>query len=296
VDNARRVMNGPVPRIQRTPGEHTDSAAGGGVAHTGAVHTVAAPVQRVLDHDLIEDARKKLGITGAVKIVEVPGGVRASAPFAEYPEGHVTGLAGAELNLSVQQLNNWPDGDTPASSVVDLAGGGGYLPVHGIILVNSTPAQGHTTARTIQHEMGHVQQHEAGFNVDMSGGRRALVEYHNMLVNENRFDGEMRIIYESSNTSSLTPVREAAREAGISLANPWNALVAHVRDHDDPAGSQQQLLTAITTELADEKYDEIVGRGLARRPKRDKIKEYVGRMYFNELFKPTPQNAEGSAQ
>ncbi|WP_239765814.1 DUF4157 domain-containing protein [Streptomyces sp. CL12-4] len=247
---------------------------------TGGVTT--APVQRALDPALVESATTALGITAAVKIVEVPPGVRADLPFEKYPAGNVVGLTPADGRLSVQEVNGWHDGSTPASDVVAQSGGGGYLAQYGMILVNSTAEGGFTVAQTIQHEMGHLKQHQDGFDVDMSGGRRALVEYHNILVNENALTGQLRMEYTSSDNTISSAVRDRAREAGLNLANPWQALVAYVQASGD--AGQQRLLAAIVAELANTNYDEEEGRGFAKKTRRAKIQDRVGRMYFNALF------------
>lgn len=284
-DTARRVMSGapPVQRARATTeaAEATEGGGGGGRAAEAVGH---APVQRALDTEVIDSARETLGITGTVKIVEVPEGVRADTRFADYPAGHCVGLTDEDGQLSIHALNGG-DPAQPAAEAVRNAGGGGYFPAHGIIATNSNPSPGFTVAQTIQHEMGHLQQHEAGFNVDMSGGRRALVEYHNVLVNENRLTGEMRNFYTTDDNTTPSSIRAAATAQGINLGNPWKALNDYLAQQGvDPDGSQKRLLDAIVEELKDEKYDAIEGKGMAKAPMREKIKTRVGRMYFNKLL------------
>lgn len=264
---------------QRAVGAHGGERDGAVQRSTGATKAV---VQRALDTALIASATETLGITRAVKIVEVPPGVRADVPFGKYPDGCVVGLSAADKELTVQQVNGWHDGSTPASEVVAQAGGGGYLAQYGIILTNSVAEGGYTVAQTIQHEMGHLKQHQDGFDVNMAGGRRALVEYHNILVNENALTGQLRTEYTSADNTIPSAVRARATQEGVNLANPWTALVNYVRTSGD--AGQQRLLDAITAELGNSKYDEEEGRGFAKKPRRVKIQERVGRMYFNALF------------
>ncbi|GGT50677.1 eCIS core domain-containing protein [Streptomyces purpureus] len=279
-DTARRVMSG-APPVQRA---RTTAGGGGRAAEAGG----AAPVQRVLDSEVIDSARATLGITGTVKIVEVPEGIPADTRFADYPAGHCVGLSAQDAQLSIHAMNGG-DPAQPAADAVRNAGGGGYFAQHGIIVTNSNPSPGFTVSQTIQHEMGHLQQHEAGFNVDMSGGRRALVEYHNVLVNENRLTGEMRSFYTSDDNTTPSSIRAAATAQGINLGNPWKALNDYLAQQGvDPDGSQQRLLNAIIEELKDDKYDAIEGKGMAKAPMRDKIKARVGRMYFNKLLAAPP--------
>ncbi|MGW0464751.1 eCIS core domain-containing protein [Streptomyces sp. NPDC003027] len=280
-DTARRVMSG-APPVQRARATAEGGGGGGRAAEAGG----PAPVQRALDMEVIDSAREVLGITGTVKIVEVPDGIRADTPFADYPPGHCVGLTPEEGQLSIHALNGG-DPAQSASEVVAGAGGGGYFPAHGIIAANSNPSSGFTVAQTIRHEMGHLQQHERGFDVDMSGGRRALVEYHNVLVNENRLTGEMRTAYMTDDNTTASSIREAASAQGINLGNPWKALNDYLgRQGVDPEGAQKRLLDAIVEELKDEKYDAIEGKGMAKAPMREKIKTRVARMYFNKLFAP----------
>ncbi|MFI6154356.1 hypothetical protein ACIBCA_16925 [Kitasatospora sp. NPDC051170] len=252
--------------------ERRRPAAGAGLA-----------VQRVIDPAVIQGEQEAQGIAGPVKIVEVPDGVTAGTPFRAYPAGHCLNLTDADLNLSVQALNGG-QADEMAADAVALAGGGGYLSEHRIILVNSRPEGGFTALQTIQHEMGHLLQHEQGFSVDMSGGRRALVEYHNMLVNENPRTGGMRTEYTSADNSIVSAVRDRATAAGVTgLNQPWKALVAYLETNDQD-GSQRRLLEAIEQELAKDDYSEIEGRGLNKAQRRTKIRDRIGRMYFNNLF------------
>ncbi|WP_391653985.1 eCIS core domain-containing protein [Streptomyces tamarix] len=278
-ETARRVMSG-APPVQRARAT-TEDRGGGGRAAEADGH---APVQRALDTEMIDSAREALGITGTVKIVEVPEDVRADTPFAAYPAGHCVGLTDQDGQLSIYALNGG-DPAQSAAEAVRTAGGGGYFPQYGIIVANSNPSPGFTVAQTIQHELGHLQQHEAGFDVDMSGGRRALVEYHNVLVNENRLTGEMRSFYTTDDNTTPQSVREKAVAQGINLRDPWKALIDYLAQPGvDPEGSQKRLLDAIVEELKDEKYDAIEGRGMAKAPVREKIKGRIGRMYFNKLF------------
>ncbi|MDV6289366.1 DUF4157 domain-containing protein [Streptomyces sp. UP1A-1] len=150
---------------QRAVGAHGGERDGAVQRSTGATKAV---VQRALDTALIASATETLGIARAVKIVEVPPGVRADVPFGKYPDGCVVGLSAADKELTVQQVNGWHDGSTPASEVVAQAGGGGYLAQYGIILTNSVAEGGYTVAQTIQHEMGHLKQHQDGFDVNMA--------------------------------------------------------------------------------------------------------------------------------
>lgn len=86
-ETARRVMSG-APPVQRARAAAEDRGGGGRAAEADG----HAPVQRALDTEMIDSTREALGITGTVKIVEVPEDVRADTPFAAYPAGHCVGL------------------------------------------------------------------------------------------------------------------------------------------------------------------------------------------------------------
>ncbi|MER6220884.1 DUF4157 domain-containing protein [Streptomyces sp900105755] len=284
VDNARRVMSGPVPPVQRTPA-HTgpDTAPAPVPGGTGPV-----AVQRVLSAEFVESVSEKLGIEkGTVKLVKVPNGIPADRRFRDYPEGHVIGLTGAELDMSVQSLNQYPDGNTAASAVVEQAGGGGYLRESGIILVNADPPAKFTFDQVVQHEMGHLRQAQAGFDIDMAGAKRALVEYHNILVNENLFANEMRLEYTDADNTLSSRAREQAEaneetKPFTPLSNPWRSMSRYVAAHG--GASQQNLLRAIEAELTDSKYDQKSGKSKFAPPLRDKIQRRVGTMYWNHMF------------
>ncbi|WP_089100310.1 eCIS core domain-containing protein [Streptomyces hyaluromycini] len=284
VSKARRVMSGPVPQVQREP-VNTGSGTAPAPVPEGAGPVA---VQRVLSPGFVEDVSEKLGIEkGTVKLVKVPNGIPADRRFRDYEEGYVIGLTGAELDESVQSLNNYPDGNTPASAVVDQAGGGGYLRESGIILVNADPPAKFTFDQVVQHEMGHLQQAQAGFDIDMSGAKRALVEYHNILVNENRFADEMRLEYTDADNSLSSRAREQAEANDETrpftpLSNPWRSMTGYVAAHG--GGAQQDLLRAIETELRDAKYDEKAGKGRFAPTLREKLQRRVATMYWNHMF------------
>ncbi|KYK16201.1 MULTISPECIES: hypothetical protein [Streptomyces] len=101
-------------------------------------------------------------------------------------------------------------------------------------------------------------------------------------MNENALTGQLRTEYTSADNTIPSAVRARATQEGVNLANPWTALVNYVRTSGD--AGQQRLLDAITAELGNSKYDEEEGRGFAKKPRRVKIQERVGRMYFNALF------------
>lgn len=284
VSKARRVMSGPVPQVQRKPADTGSGAAPAPVpAGAGPV-----AVQRVLTPGFVEGVSEKLGVEkGTVKLVKVPKGVPADRKFRDYEEGYVIGLAGAELDESVQSLNKYPDGNTPASVVVDQAGGGGYLRESGIILVNADPPAKFTFDQVVQHEMGHLKQVQAGFDIDMAGAKRALVEYHNILVNENLFADEMRLEYtDADNTlsSSARAQAEANEETKpfAPLSDPWRSMAGYVAAHG--GASQQDLLHAIEAELKDPKYDEKAGKGRFAPTLRAKLQRRIGIMYWNHMF------------
>ncbi|MFF4314330.1 eCIS core domain-containing protein [Streptomyces sp. 900105755] len=284
VSKARRVMSGPAPQVQRQPASTGSSAVPAPVPEgPGPV-----AVQRVLSPGFVQGVSERLGIEeGTVKLVKVPNGIPASRRFRDYEEGYVVGLTGAELDESVQSLNNYEDGNTPASVVVEQAGGGGYLRESGIILVNADPPAKFTFDQVVQHEMGHLRQAQAGFDIDMAGAKRALVEYHNILVNENLFADEMRLEYTDADNSLSSRAREQA-EANeetrpfTPLGNPWRSMTRYVAAHG--GASQQNLLRAIEAELSDPKYDERTGKGRFALSLRDKLQRRVGNMYWNHMF------------
>ncbi|MEU1401260.1 hypothetical protein ABZ471_02650 [Streptomyces sp. NPDC005728] len=249
-------------------------------------HGVAS-VQRVVDAEVVGEAKQELGIERDIKIVEVPDGVKAGVPFGRYPQGHVVGLGEEERNdksvLTLFGLAGDADAEAmTAAEIVAAYGGGGYVPGHDLILINSTPDEGYTFTQTVQHEIGHIRQTEDGHDIATGGGGRALVEYHNVLVNENRLTGGLRTIYNRADDQPPLPVvRSRSRKEHPKVdTDPWSELERHVAAHDDQ--TQKNLLRLITEELADPKYDveEKEGEG----PVREKIKKRVGRMYFNRLY------------
>ncbi len=293
VENARRVMSTAAP-VRGAPAEHAEAGVGARSTEGGS-----APVQRVVDPDLVEDARQTYGIKGDIKIVQVPDGILAGVPFADYPVGYCFGLSAKDLRLSVADVTGY-EAEGLASAAVDLAGGGGYQLAYRLILVNDTPSGEHTVEATVRHEMGHVLQDEVGFNIDQSGGRTALVEYHNVLVNENRFikaGDAPRYVYntedETMNTSARETLEVEKKAAGINERNLWKVLEQYLRGHDDEQKSQQQLFDAIEEELTKSKYDKKSSMSKFAATQREKIKKRIANRYFNYEFKQEPET--GSA-
>lgn len=278
VENARRVMSTAAPA--RPVSAELDRGGPVPVRRDGQ-----PAVQRVLDGNVITAAQATLGIT-TVKIVEVPKKIGVDTPFSQYGNGRTYGLTQADLLFSVSDLYPVWRGDIDATAydVVWIAGGGVYHDATGIILVNDPPNPGHTVTETIRHEMGHRFQSESGFSVDKTGGRGALVEYHNILVNENRLTGGMRIVYNDADRMLKGEAQAKARRQEIDLGNLWQALVDYVQDHDDTAGTQQALLDAIIQELQDNKYNPPETAGGP--PMREVIQNGLATKYFNDLLAP----------
>lgn len=248
---ATRVMDGEPPLQHEARRRVAADGERGGHPVAGAETAGGHIVQRALDEQMmgvIKAAEETLGIEERVKIVQLPADVEATTPFKDYPENHVHGLSSEEeLNRSLWEVCGMERSGREAGSAqtasegVAQAGGGGYLPKYGLILLGQPTdgASDYTLEQIIWHEIGHQRQQELGFSVDMSGAKRALVEYHNILINENKLRTQavppqpMRVKYADEGFIT-TRVSEAAEREGIDLKNRygpearWEALKTYI--------------------------------------------------------------------
>ncbi|MCL1123381.1 eCIS core domain-containing protein [Shewanella surugensis] len=152
-------------------------------------------IQAVLNKEHVEEAKTLLGLQDA-KVIEVPKSDKVSAlmPFSKYAHECTYGLAQNDLTHSIASINFGDKAaeyaDASAHLVLSLCGGAGY--VKGLAFVSEGMKD---YQRCLTHELGHHKQNiSQGYNSDNT--TIMLLEWHNVLYNENLFDpNKPRIAY-----------------------------------------------------------------------------------------------------
>ncbi|MBN3262243.1 hypothetical protein [Pectobacterium brasiliense] len=159
-------------------------------------------IQLAVDHAIVKATCERLKIScEGNKIIEVPDKVMANTKFKDYPEGYVIGLSEEEKNESLTSIQLGPGqeseyADATAKLLLSLLGGAAYNHKIGAVVITEKMVN---YERNLLHEMGHHKQNiVSGFNSDNTTAM--LLEYHNVLCNENLFDGPKRISYGDDQT------------------------------------------------------------------------------------------------
>ncbi|MGA4998536.1 DUF4157 domain-containing protein [Streptomyces arboris] len=283
---ANRVMSAPVPHAGRAaepaPGQRPAAAGDGSV-------------QRALATEDIDRWRERLGLANAPMVVEVPANMSAATPFSEYPEECRMNLTPEVLALNVNTVTGM-DG-TDAGQIVSSAGGGAYLEEHRILLVNHEVTGDYTKNQTIMHELGHQKQQEGNIDINQQRNSKALVEYHNIIINENVLtraeddQAKPRFFYSGRGDSSLsTETRAAMTAAGWApIPNTWDLMQQHVSAvaNDNERRLLQEITTALDSEETAARYAEKTGNRFSKSYK-DAIKANLAGLYFTGKFAGTP--------
>ncbi|MGW5068118.1 eCIS core domain-containing protein [Streptomyces cyaneofuscatus] len=279
---ANRVMSAPVPSAGRAP----EPAPGPQSATAGD-----GAVQRALVTEDIDRWRERLGLASAPMVVEVPAGMSAATPFSEYPAESRVNLTPEALALNVNTVTGMAGDD--AVQIVSSAGGGAYMEEHRILLVNHEVTGDYTKNQTIMHELGHQKQQEGGIDINQQRNSKALVEYHNIIVNENvltRAEDEQakpRFFYSGRGDSSLsTETRARMTDAGWApIPKVWDLMQQHVAEqaNDNEKRLLQEITAALDSEENAARYGEKSGNKFSKSYK-EAIKANLAGLYFTGKF------------
>ncbi|SIO96206.1 eCIS core domain-containing protein [Vibrio spartinae] len=163
----------------------------------GPLQLSTSVIQRVIDPAVVRAACQRLGLPDSGhKIVEVPPKVMANTKFKDYPPGHVIGFSAEELDLSMTSAQYGTGQESEyeeatAQDLLSLAGGAAYNHHLGAVFITAKMVN---YERNLLHELGHHKQNTvSGFNGDNT--TTLLLEYHNVLMNENLHPGAKRVSY-----------------------------------------------------------------------------------------------------
>jgi hypothetical protein len=235
-------------------------------------------IQRAIDETKVEEFKELLNL-GSVTIVEVPNSsaVKLDTKFSAYPDGStynagaIQGMSLLDINYGEAAVDMRTDPDSKdflaskAYDIVDGSGGGGYMHSHNMVMYN----QGISNVnRAILHEMGHAKQNEGGAN--LASANQIILEYHNVLVNENRF-----VDLEEGKGQALRTNYLDSKPTSKSRSKTWENLITHATGGTNPQKEQnQKLINEILAEIEKRKeYKE----------KADQIKMNLVYEYFNRF-------------
>jgi hypothetical protein len=154
-------------------------------------------VQRRIDPEKVERNRKLLGITGEIRIVEAPNDdkIKTTAKIGDYGSDNLHNVSDAlkqQSLLQVQFPGNLDAQNLPGyralsawKYLADEMGGGGYDARQDVTWLKEGFGEDE-----LRHELGHKAQAQkegdgGGAEATLDNAVRIVLEYHNILVNEN---------------------------------------------------------------------------------------------------------------
>ena len=180
--------------------------------------TSGTVIQAALNQESVQEAMNLLGLQES-KVIEVPNRaeINALTPFSDYPEGFTYGLTESDLNQSIATINFGDQAEEYAEAsaydVLSLCGGAGY--VHGLSFVSEGMDN---YQRCLTHELGHHKQNvTSGYTFENTSVM--LLEYHNVLLNENLFGPPFRVCYTQDNTASWCRSWDTADDKSTLIEN-----------------------------------------------------------------------------
>jgi hypothetical protein len=249
---------------------------------THVVQQTSAPEQisREIDEDTVQSLAELLNLgIEHVKLVEVPtsDSVVAKTAFKDYPSTY--GLSSSEKDLTILHAtlgvgtaNSLIANSDPmtvecsAKMILDVYGGGGGY-VH-TLNMGFVKAGDSNINRTILHEMGHSEQNLGGANKDTTN--QMILEYHNVLKNENKFVGTE----EGKDQELRTSYAEQVTQTSKSKNKTWDDFIAHATDSQNPQKDQnQRLINEILDIISRKEYESYKAT----------IKQNLVLEYFNRL-------------
>ena len=176
-------------------------------------------IQLAIDKPAVENFKAKLGFgegekpekeeskmpekeSKKVKIVEAPNGSKIDNKIGTYPQENKYDIEDGDGKLTLGDILYGKDGikeyqndvdfmNSPAEMHIDgMLGGGGYSHIADMIVLKEGCSK-----RYLLHEMGHKKQNDAGFHGGNTDG--TILEYHNVIMNENLYDDKLRLCYNS---------------------------------------------------------------------------------------------------
>lgn len=186
--------------------------------------------------DSVAKAQDNLGMRNRrVKVVLIPPAAMLDTPFSGYGAENIHGLEPADAALTLRTVESIAPGQTGSAAdyIQNKYGDGGYDHSHRIVFVVLRAAND----RTIQHEIGHYHQDvEAG--ITESDVPSILIEYHNIVLNENLGQKTPRTKYNRQLNLSTFPAHDRAeldtevRELGANAQAALAELDGKLQDKD----------------------------------------------------------------
>jgi hypothetical protein len=178
--------------LQRTIGNRATAR----LLQSGWAMSPHTNIQRKIDPDLVEKHKEALGIPDAdVRILEVPPKKQLFekvSTLSEENKLNVADLNGLEFGRVFapayyeQADEDWRK--STANDILDGQGGAAYNPVYNVVVMLEGAMANPQGKRDLLHELGHFKQNING--IDFNNVNVKIIEYHNVLLNENKFIDE----------------------------------------------------------------------------------------------------------
>ncbi|MEA5593299.1 DUF4157 domain-containing protein [Rivularia sp. UHCC 0363] len=180
------------------------------ISSQDVAQTQESLVQRKLNNETIEKYKKTL-MLNEVSIIELPkAGAKVIDKFSTYPQDSLYNVPKNILGMTLLDVSmpgvkhdddalQYYKSVTAYEMVLDMQGGGAFISPFKLAVI----CEG-VSNRALQHEMGHAEQQEAlgaQFGGEGTTVNQVILEYHNILLNENEHNDfeTIRTHYNSSN-------------------------------------------------------------------------------------------------
>ncbi|MFF0387923.1 toxin glutamine deamidase domain-containing protein [Kitasatospora sp. NPDC004615] len=232
----------PRPEEPRPDEVRPDEAPGGRTYEDPSPFSDLEDKRHIPTLEEMQEIGRRLGIPDdqLPVMVFVPDHATVSTPFSEYGEGRVGNLSEAAGKHTIGKIERLKDGDgTAAPTVVSGMGGGAYNKgangAPDVLVVNQRMNKnGFTQEHTIQHELGHHKQALDQLSIDKTQNNPALIEYHNILINEVKFHEEgkkPRLTYaEADGQGGLSSEQQKGVKRLLGLPEDANLAPGHYWD------------------------------------------------------------------
>jgi RHS repeat-associated protein len=225
-------------------------------------------------HNRVDEIKNELGVQGPVKVVSLPEKVNGEPltlghRLGDLPANSTYGLSAADRNRFVGEFlgaftpqeiqSERATSEYPAKDFIKDEGEATYNSRDRMIFTNPN-----VTPEKIFHEIGHQEQQERLNMATLANVNRSLLEYENLLQNENRAGG-LRDNYMHDNSAPRS----------VENKYTWEQLETAALDQGNPnREANARMLDGIKQNLQDPKYD-----GRVDAIKQNLVDEYFG---YNE--------------
>ncbi|RKT53755.1 hypothetical protein [Saccharothrix australiensis] len=235
-------------------------------------------------NERINDIANQLGLQSNPAVVVIPAdpSIKYNSPVSALPEGSTVGLTPEQQNMTLGQLMGVdpelmadPDfANSPAYWEAEQQGGAAYSAPDNLLIADSN----HADNKTLFHELGHARQNE--HDINNQNTQRLLVEYHNVLLNEN-----------AHNQLNQNPTRlDYMPDQGVAPPISWDQFQNYLQgnetriDPNDPRSAVVQLPPELRqqSQAVLQQIDQLTGPGGPYEAQGPAIRNNLLREFFYE--------------